>query len=68
IGSMLGYGLAWIWSLTLDTDLYRMPLVVSSATFGYAILVVVLAGIATAIGTHRQIINLNLIEALKTRE
>ena len=68
IGSLFGYGLAWFWALSLDTDLYRVPLVISSATFGYSILVVVLAGIATAIGTHRQIINLNLIEALKTRE
>ncbi|MCK5168204.1 MAG: ABC transporter permease, partial [Rhodospirillaceae bacterium] len=68
IGSLFGYGLAWFWALSLDTDLYRVPLVISSATFGYSILVVVLAGVATAIGTHYQIINLNLIEALKTRE
>jgi len=68
IGSLLGYGLAWIWASSLDTDLYRMPLIVSSATFAKAILVVITAGVATAIVTHRQIINLDLIEALKTRE
>ncbi|MDH3335691.1 MAG: ABC transporter permease, partial [Rhodospirillaceae bacterium] len=68
LGALLGYGLAWIWTLSLDTDLYRMPLIVSSATFGQAIAVVVTAGIATAVVIYRQIINLDLIGALKTRE
>ncbi|MDH5772715.1 MAG: hypothetical protein OEY84_06225, partial [Rhodospirillaceae bacterium] len=68
LGSLLGYGLAWVWTLSLDTDLYRMPLIVSSTTFAQAILVVVTAGVATAIVIHRQVINLDLIGALKTRE
>jgi len=68
LGCGFGYGLAWLWTLTLDTDLYRIPLEVSKQTYGFAALVVVLAALASGFATFRQIGNLDMVEALKTRE
>lgn len=68
IGVLLGVVLAWLWTLSLDTDLYRIPLVISSATFGYSISVVLAAAVGTAIITQRQIAHLDLVASLKTRE
>ena len=68
IGVVIGVALAWLWTLSLDTDLYRIPLVISSATFGYSISVVLAAAVGTAIITQRQIAHLDLVASLKTRE
>lgn len=68
IGCLFGYGLAWIWTLSLDTDLYRIPLEVSKRTFGASCLVVVIAALLSGLATFRQIGNLDMVEALKTRE
>ncbi len=68
LGCLLGYGLAWAWTLALDTDLYRIPLVLSAPTFANAILVVLAAAVATGLVAYRQIINLDLVAALKIRE
>jgi putative ABC transport system permease protein len=43
LGSVLGYGLAWLVAQRLDTELYRVPLVVSAHTVAIAVLVVVAA-------------------------
>ena len=68
LGCALGYGLAAVWTVSLDTDLYRIPLLVSRETYGFATLVVVLAGVVSAVVVFRHIKGLNLVAALKTRE
>ncbi len=68
LGCALGYGLAWVWTLSLDTDLYRIPLEVSRQTFGFSCLVVVGAALLSGIATFRQLAKLNMVTALKTRE
>ena len=68
LGCVFGYGLAGVWSMSLDTDLYRIPLEVSKQTFGFASLVVVLAAIGSSLAILRQIGNLDMVQALKTRE
>ena len=68
IGAVLGYGLAGVWTMSLDTDLYRFPLEVTRRTYGYAFVVVAVAAIASALATFRQLSKLDMIEALKTRE
>jgi len=68
LGCVLGYGLAWLWTLSLDTDLYRIPLEVTKETFGFSVLVVVLAGLGSGLATFRQIGKLDMVQALKTRE
>ena len=68
LGCLFGYGLAWTWTLSLDTDLYRIPLVVTKDTYGLASLVVVAAALLSGLVTFRQIGKLDMVQALKTRE
>ncbi|MDP6342369.1 MAG: FtsX-like permease family protein, partial [Alphaproteobacteria bacterium] len=68
LGCVLGYGLAWLMSMSYQTDLYRVPLVVEPATFGLAVLVVLIAGTVSALAVAWRITELDLIEVLKTRE
>lgn len=68
LGCGLGYGLAWTWALSLDTDLYRIPLEVTHDTYGFAILVVLAAALVSGLLTFRRLGQLDMVMALKTRE
>lgn len=68
LGCAMGYGLAGMWTLSLDTELYRIPLVVSRQTFGFAVLVVVGAAVVSGALVFRLVARLDLVAALKTRE
>lgn len=68
LGCVLGYGLAWLIAKTMTTELYRIPVVVSPASYGEAILVVLAAALASAFIVRRQIDRLDLIAVLKTRD
>ncbi|MFK8112991.1 MAG: ABC transporter permease [Rubripirellula sp.] len=68
IGCLLGYGLAGVMAAGIDTDNYRIPLVVSRATFVLASLVVIVATGLSAALVQRRVANLDLIGVLKTRE
>ncbi len=68
LGAALGYLLAAFMVHSFDTDLFRIPLVVSPATFGYAGLVVVLSALASGLIVRRRIDRLDLVAVLKTRE
>ncbi len=68
LGAALGYLLAAFMVQSFDTDLFRIPLVVSPATFGYAGLVVVLSALASGLIVRRRIDRLDLVAVLKTRE
>lgn len=68
LGASIGYGLAWFWTVSLDTDLYRIPLVIRPATYGVAVLVIVVAGLLSGFLVRRRLDGLDLVEVLKTRE
>lgn len=68
LGCLFGYGLAWLWAISLDTDLYRIPLVVTKQTYGFSSLVVALAALGSGLAMFRQISKLDMVQALKTRE
>ncbi len=68
IGSLIGYGLAAAILHGLNNDLYRIPLVVTPATYGYAWTVVVVASLLSSLIVARRIGQLDLIAVLKTRE
>jgi putative ABC transport system permease protein len=68
LGCILGYSLAAFFAWSLDTDLYRVPLVVQPSTYGASALVVVIASIAAALIVRRRIDRLDLVAVLKTRE
>ena len=68
-GCLLGYGLAWfITEVALETELYRVPLVVARATYGIAVATVTVAAIVSTALVRRRIDRLDLVAVLKTRE
>jgi putative ABC transport system permease protein len=68
IGCAVGYGLARLVASAFETELYRVPFVIASPTYGWAILVGVIAAAASALMVRRQLDHLDLIAVLKTRE
>ena len=68
LGCLIGYMMAAIMILGLDTENYRIPLVVSRSTYAFAALVVIGATFFSALVVQRRISKLDLVSVLKTRE
>ncbi|MGE3542263.1 MAG: ABC transporter permease, partial [Candidatus Tectimicrobiota bacterium] len=68
VGFLLGYWVCSLMPLAYDSELYRMPVIVSRATYAFALLTVVLAALASGLIVRRRLDHLDLIAVLKTRE
>ncbi|WP_448192766.1 ABC transporter permease [Azospirillum sp. sgz301742] len=68
LGCALGYGLAAVIAAGLDSDLFRVPLVIEDRTYGIAVLVVLLSAAVSGAAVGWRVARLNLIAVLKTRE
>ena len=68
VGWVLGYALAALMVGMFDTEIFRIPLVVRPATYGYAALVVAGSTIAAAAIVARRVSRMDLVQVLKTRE
>jgi putative ABC transport system permease protein len=68
IGFVMGFGISALLSLTYDSELYRIPLVVTPASYSFAFIFVTIAAIVSGSIVHRQLMQLDLIGVLKTRE
>jgi putative ABC transport system permease protein len=68
VGMGLGYGLAALTSLGLDTELYRIPLIVAPRTWVFAGVTVALAAAFSGLVVRKRLDRLDLIAVLKTRE
>jgi putative ABC transport system permease protein len=68
VGCAMGYGIAAMLSNLLDTELYRFPLVVRNTSYGFAVIVVLLAATISGAMIRRQLNRLDLVAVLKTRE
>lgn len=68
----LGLGFGWtlirIVCLFLDTEMYRIPFLIAPATYGFSVLVVVIAAVLSGLVVRRRLDHLDLIAVLKTRE
>jgi putative ABC transport system permease protein len=68
LGFAMGYGLAALLSLAYNTELYRFPLIVSKASYGFAFVVIAIAATVSGLLVRRQSDRLDLIAVLKSRE
>jgi putative ABC transport system permease protein len=68
LGFGLGAATAWVLVRRLNTELYRIPLVLDSATFSFSVLVVMVAAVVSGMLVARRIDRLDLVAVLKTRE
>jgi putative ABC transport system permease protein len=67
VGWALGYGLSWLITWAIDTELMRLPLVVSGRTLMRGSLISVMAALLSGLIVERRLRSLDLIEVLKTR-
>lgn len=68
IGWLIGYGLCATFVQGLDTESYRIPLVLERSTFAMAAVVVMLAAFVSGLIVRSRIDRLDLVAVLKTRE
>jgi putative ABC transport system permease protein len=68
LGMLIGYALAYWVSRGLDTEVYRIPLVVNPGTYAMSAVVVIIAAIGSGLTVRRGLGNLNLVAVLKTSE
>jgi putative ABC transport system permease protein len=67
-GCVFGYGLAFFVGRAMETEIMRIPFIVSSATYGTAAVAVLIAAALSAIAVAWRVVRLDLIRVLKTRE
>jgi putative ABC transport system permease protein len=67
-GLALGYQLCRVLSGLYQWELFRIPLVVSSQTYAFAVAVILIAALGTALLVRRRLDRLDLVAVLKTRE
>lgn len=65
LGMLFGYGLVAGMVESLDTELFRMPLYISNATYAYAVLVVLASTLISFYLVWRQVDNIDLVTAQK---
>ncbi|HEY9640411.1 MAG TPA: FtsX-like permease family protein [Coleofasciculaceae cyanobacterium] len=68
VGFMLGYGIAALISTAYSSELYRLPLVITRSSYGFAFVVITLTAILSGWIVRHQLDRLDLIAVLKTRE
>ncbi len=68
VGFALGYWLCAYLAYALASDLFRVPLVISSGTFSMAALVVLVSASVSGLIVRHKLDHLDLVEVLKTRE
>jgi putative ABC transport system permease protein len=68
LGIGMGWSLVRVVCLFLDTEMYRIPFVIAPATYGFSVLVVIVAAILSGLIVRRRLDHLDLIAVLKTRE
>jgi putative ABC transport system permease protein len=68
LGMAIGYGLAAATVRAFDTDVYRLPLIVTTHTYAVAALTLLVTSLASALIVRERLDHLDLIAVLKTRE
>ncbi|MFB3855144.1 MAG: ABC transporter permease [Vicinamibacterales bacterium] len=68
LGLAAGYFFAHLMATAFSTDLFRLPLVVSGATYTFAAVTIAIATVISALVVRRKLDRLDLVAVLKTRE
>ena len=68
LGFFIGYISCALITTAMQTELYRMPLVINAKTYATSVLIVGLASVATGLLLYRRLSRMDLVAVLKTRE
>ncbi len=65
---LIGYGMAHLMTSMFSSDLFRLPFAPSRASYGWSIVIVLLATAATALTVARRVQRLDMVRVLKARD
>jgi len=68
IGMVLGWCFAYLATLAFNSEMFRIPLVVSRKTYGFAAMVVIIAAVVSGLMVRRRLDHLDLVSVLKSKE
>jgi len=68
LGFAAGWALCWVMAQGLQSDLFRVPLVLLPSTFAFAVLTMAGSTLISALIVRRRVAHLDLVAVLKTRE
>lgn len=68
VGFVLGAGLCQLLVLGMQTDLYRVPLLLTAETYATSAVVVLVASLASLLVVGRSLAHLDMVSALKARD
>ena len=68
VGYLIGYILSALMSAAFNSELYRLPLIITKSNYAFTFAIVAIAGLVSGLIIRRQINHLDLIAVLKTRE
>lgn len=68
VGMAIGYGFAALTVWAFESELYRIPLVVSRATYAFAAAVTMIASLISGLVVRRRLDHLDLVSVLKSKE
>ena len=68
IGCVFGYGFSYFMSQRFSSELFRIPFVLSWSSYAWAIMVGLVAALATGILVGRRVAQLDLVSVLKARD
>ena len=68
LGFLFGYGICALLVHSMESELYRMPLVISSRTYALACITVTVASVISGLLISRKLHKLDLVAVLKARE
>lgn len=68
LGAAIGFGVCALLAWRFESDLFRLPLVVSAQTYFYSFLTVMASALVSGLAVRRRLDRIDLVEVLKTRE
>lgn len=68
IGCLFGYLIALSMVQQFETELFRLPFIILPSTYGWSVLIVIVATVVTGAMVARRVTTLDLVAVLKTRE
>ena len=68
VGTAIGFGLSHLIFASFTSEVYRIPMVVTSNTIAWAWIVVAVAAVLSGLVVRRRLDTLDLVAVLKTRE
>jgi putative ABC transport system permease protein len=68
VGAVIGYWLSGLLSRAMNRESFRLPLIVAKDSYAIAFLVVAIAAFLSGFMVYRQLVHLDLIGVLKTKE